>query len=289
MSMRSALRLIPLIALGAGAAFLLAGPLSSLLKTNAVAGRPHPSASATVDPHASPTSCPASLPMPTPAPASAAAPPASLPFPVWVNDPLGVNLRATASASSARLATLTQGTQLTVDARSGDAAGNRWYHITNGTQKGWIRADFVASVPLHPASGTGWSVLLPQGLTASSPTPTLTTISRAGDDLPFLIVQTSTSETITLQTPAGLRADLAPVADHTTTIQVWSFTVQKQVSRVAVDTCKVMSAWARADQGWPYQTSVYIHTSGRNYLFSFLSSDPDSSTVKQVLDSIALS
>jgi SH3 domain-containing protein len=287
--MRSALRLIPLIALGAGAAFLLAGPLSSLLKTNAVAGRPHPSASASIDPHASPTSCPASLPIPKSTPASTVAPAATLPFPVWVNDPLGVNLRAAASASSARLATLIQGTQVTVDARSRDAAGNPWYHITNGTQKGWIRADFTASTALHPASGTGWSLMLPQGLTATSPSPALTTVSRAGDELPFLIVQTSTTDLITLQTPGGLRADLAPVADHSTTIQVWSFTVQKQVSRVAVDTCKVMSAWARADQGWPYQTSVYVHTSGRNYLFTFWSGDPESSAVKQVLDSIALS
>lgn len=289
MNMRSALRLIPLIALGAAAAFLLAGPLSSLLKTNAAAGRPQPSASARVDPHASPTSCPASLPMPTSAPPSTATPAATLPFPAWVNDPLGVNLRATASASGARLATLTQGTQVTVDARSADAAGNRWYHIVNGTQKGWIRADFVAATPLHPASGLGWSLMLPQGLTATSAGPTLTTVSKAGDDLPFLTVQTSTTDTITLQAAAGLRADLAPVADHTTTIQVWSSTVQKQVSRVAVDTCKVMSAWARPDQGWPYQTSVYIHTSARNYQFSFLSSDPDSATITQVLDSIALS
>jgi SH3 domain-containing protein len=289
MNMRSALRLIPLIALGALAAFLLAGPLSSLLKTNAVASRPQPSASASVDPHASPTSCPASLPMPKSAPASTAAPSPALPFAVWVNDPLGVNLRAAASASGTRLATLTQGTQVTVDARSGDAAGNPWYHVTNGTQKGWIRADFVASTPLHPASGTGWSLMLPQGFQATSSGPTLTTVAKAGDDLPFLTVQTSTTDTITLPAPAGLRADIAPVADHAATIQVWSFTVQKQVSRVVIDTCKVMSAWARADQGWPYQTSVYIHTSGRNYQFTFLSSDPDSSTVKQVLDSIALS
>src|SRR4029077_12060067 len=55
MNMRSALRLIPLMAIGAVAAFLLAGPLTSLYKTHAVASRAPPSASFTIDPHASPT------------------------------------------------------------------------------------------------------------------------------------------------------------------------------------------------------------------------------------------
>src|SRR2546425_40587 len=129
MNMRSALRLIPLMAIGAVAAFLLAGPLTSLYKSNAVAGRPHPSPSATIDPHASPTSCPASLPAPkSPGTAPVVAVPA-LPFPIWVNDPLGVNLRSAASAASARLATLTQGTQATADQRAPDAASNVWYHV----------------------------------------------------------------------------------------------------------------------------------------------------------------
>jgi hypothetical protein len=43
------------------------------------------------------------------------------------------------------------------------------------------------------------------------------------------------------------------------------------------------------DQGWPYMTSVYIHTSGRNYEFTFFSPDPNSALVNQVLNSIALS
>jgi hypothetical protein len=103
MTMRSALRLIPLMAIGAAAAFLLAGPLTSLYKTHAVAGRPQPSASGSIDPHASPTSCPASLPVPKSATVVAPSVP-PLPFAVWVNDPLGVNLRTAASASSGRVA-----------------------------------------------------------------------------------------------------------------------------------------------------------------------------------------
>src|SRR5437016_11451723 len=153
--MRSALRLIPLMVIGAVAAFLLAGPLFSLYKSTAVASRPHASPSGSINPHASPTTCPASLPMPkSPGTVPLAAP--ALPFPVWVNDPLGVNLRAAASASSARLATLTQGTQATADQRAPDASGNVWYRVKPGTQAGWVRSDFVMTTPLHSASGAGW-------------------------------------------------------------------------------------------------------------------------------------
>ena len=290
MNMRSALRLIPLMAIGALAAFLLAGPLGSLYKTGAVAGRPQPSASAMIDPHASPTSCPASLPMPKSAPTATTPATPALPFPVWVNDPLGVNLRASASASSARLATLTQGTQATADQRAPDASGNVWYRVKLGTQAGWVRSDFVMTTPLHSASGAGWSLLLPQGYqAAASSDAAVTTISKTGDEVPLLVLQTTTSDTLTVQLPAQLRADQAPVADHNATIQVWSYTVAEHVSRVALDTCKVTSAWARPDQGWPFMTAVYVHTSGRNYQFSFFSADPNAPVVKQVLDSIALS
>ena len=225
--------------------------------------------------------------------ATAAATPStpSLPFPIWVNDPLGVNLRSAASASSTRLATLTQGTQANADGRAPDASGNTWYHVTLGTQAGWVRSDFVVSTALHAASGTGWSLMLPQGYqVAASSNASLTTVSKTGDDLPLLVLQTTTSDTLTVQLPGLLRADTAPVADHTATIQVWSVNpVTEQVSRVALDTCKVTSAWARPDQGWPFITSVYVHTKGRNYQFSFFTADANSAIVKQVLDSVALS
>src|SRR4030088_944524 len=99
MNMRSALRLIPLMAIGAVAAFLLAGPLTSLYKTHAVAGRPPTSPTPTVDP----------IPRPPPTVTPPAAP--ALPFPIWVNEPLGAKLRAGASSSTAQLAILSQGAQ----------------------------------------------------------------------------------------------------------------------------------------------------------------------------------
>ncbi|MDQ6884850.1 MAG: SH3 domain-containing protein [Candidatus Dormibacteraeota bacterium] len=288
--MRSALRLIPLMVIGAVAAFLLVGPLTSLFKTPAVAGRPQPSARTTVDPHPAPTSCPASLPMPKSPLATASIGAPAFPVPVWVNIPLGVNLRSAASASSTRLSTLSQGTQAVADSRVTGPDGNPWYHVKVGSQTGFVRADFMATTPLHPVSGTGWALMLPQDLLAKTTDPSLMVMGRAGDDLPFLTVKTSTSGTLALPVPATVRADLAPVQDHNATIQVWNYdTVVEQVSRVALDTCKVPMAWARADQGWPYQVSVFVHTTGRDYEFYFLTSDPNSPLVKQVLDSISLS
>jgi hypothetical protein len=123
---------------------------------------------------------------------------------------------------------------------------------------------------------------------APSSDASLTTVTKTGDDVPFLILQTSTTNTLTVQLPAAVRADLAPVADHSATIQVWSYTVNEQVARVALDTCKVTSAWARPDLGWPYTTSVYVHTSGRNYEFTFLTPDANDAIVTQVLNSVAL-
>jgi hypothetical protein len=279
------------MAIGAVAAFLLAGPLTSLYKTHAVAGRPQPSAAATIDPHASPTSCPSSLPMPKTATTVTPPSPPALPFTVWVNEPLGARLRAGASASTAQLAILSQGTQATADQRAPDASGNVWYHVKQASVAGWVRSDLVVTTALHAASGFGWSLMLPQGYqVAPSSDPALTTVSKAGDDLPFLILQTTSSDVLTVQLPAQLRADMAPVADHATGIQVWSVNpVNEQVSRVALDTCKVTSAWARPDQGWPFMTSAYVHTKGRNYQFSFFTADANSPLVKQVLDSVALS
>jgi len=294
MNMRSALRLIPLMAIGAVAAFLLAGPLTSLYKTHAVASRPQPSVSPTIDPHASPTSCPASLPMPKSAPT--ATPPAApaLPFTIWVNEPLGAKLRAGASASTAPLAILSQGTQAIADQRAPDASGNVWYHVKAATLAGWVRSDLVVATPLQAASGLGWSLMLPQGYqVAPSSDPSLTTISKSGDDLPFLVLQTSSTDTLTVQLPAQLRADMAPVADHATTVQVWAYRpLTEQVSRVALDSCKVTSAWARPDQGWPFMAAVYVDkkfTKVRSYQFSFFTADSNSPVVKQVLDSVALS
>src|SRR5207248_2048262 len=156
------------------------------------------------------------------------------------------------SSSTAQLGILSQGSQATADQRAPDASGSVWYHVKQASLAGWVRSDLVVTTAIHAASGLGWSLMLPPGYqVAPSSDPSLTTIAKTGDDLPFLVLQTSTSDTLTIQLPAQLRADTAPVADHTTAVQVWSYTARggEQVSRVALDTCKVTSAWARPRSG----------------------------------------
>lgn len=276
------------MAIGAAAAFLLAGPLTSLYKTHAVASRPQPTPLATITTKATPTSCPASLPMPTQNAISSAAS-SLLPTSIWVNAPLGVNFRDAPSTSGKLLTTLAQGVQGNADSRVQDAAGNVWYHLTVGSQTGWSRADFISTVAIHPVSGTGWSLMLPQADLLNAGDPTVTTFGVTTDALPFLTVQTSTASTLTVQLPAVVRSDLAPVGDQAKTIELWNYTVTKHTSRVALDTCKVTSASTRADRGWPYLTSVFVHTQQRNYMFAVYTATSDNPLVDQVLSSISLS
>jgi hypothetical protein len=278
------------MAIGAVAAFLLAGPLTSLYKTHAVASRPQPSASGTIDPHPSPTSCPASLPIPGHDFTVIAGPVPALPTAIWVNDPLGVNLRSAPSAGGALVVTLVQGTQGNADGRATDASGKIWFHVTTGNRSGWLRSDFVVTNSIHAANGAGWSLMLPQDYQfGNGSDPAVSAAAKAGDPIPFLVVQTTTASTLTIQLPAALRPDIAPVGDQAKTIQVWNYTVVKHTSRVALDTCKVVSAWARPDQGWPYMTTVFVHAPQRNYQFTLFTSARDDLVVDQVLNSIALS
>jgi len=273
------------MAIGALAAFLLAGPLTSLYKTHAVAGRPQPTPLATVS--ATPTTCPASLPVPAQNSTTSTAP--TLPTSIWVNAPLGVNFRDAPRTSGKLLTTLAQGVQGKADSKVTDAAGNTWYHLAVGSQTGWSRADFISTVPIHPVSGTGWSLMVPQADILIAGDPSVTTFGVTSDALPFLTVQTSGASTLTVQLPSVVRSDLAPVGDQARTIEVWNYTVIKHTTRVGLDTCKVTSASSRADEGWPYLTSVFVHTQARNYLFAVYTATSTDPLIDQVLSSIALS
>lgn len=285
--MRSAVRLIPLVVLGALAAFLLVGPLASLYNTRAAASRPQTSATARPTGQPSPTSCPASLPLPQHEPGVLPTPSPALPFAIWVNDPLGVNLRSTASKSGTLIRTLNQGTQATADRQLTDSAGARWYHVTIGSQPGWLRADFVVDHSIHELNGTGWSLYLPDTYQGATVNANQTEASAAGAAVPFLRVDTSGNSIV--QPPAVINPNVSAVPDHTKQVQVWSYTVLEYVSRAPIDTCKVPGAGARQDGGWPYMTSVTAKSSVRTYAFTFFTPEPSSAIVEQVIGSIALS
>jgi uncharacterized protein YgiM (DUF1202 family) len=272
--------------IGALAAFLLLGPLPQLFKTQHVAaGRPQSSSSP------SSNSTPCNVAGTPPAGATPAASPSkpTLPASIWVNDPLGVNMRETAGTSGKLIATLSQGTQASADSQSVDTAGNPWYHVTVGSQAGWVRADFMATYALRLAIGDGWSLMLPSDLTQNQISTSLFEATRTAEVVPFLRARTSSAEITTIDLPKAIRPDPAPIYDHNKLIQVWSYTVLERVSRVAIDRCQLRAAAARPDQGWPYMTVVTVKSSQRSYQFEFFTAEPDSAVVTQVLNSAALS
>ncbi len=285
--MRSAVRLIPLVVLGALAAFLLVGPLASLYNTRAAASRPQTSATARPTGQPAPTSCPASLPLPQHEPGVLPVPSPALPFSIWVNDPLGVNLRTAASTSGTLIRTLNQGTQALADRQLTDGTGARWYHVTIGSQSGWLRADFVVNHSVHVLSGVGWSLMLPDTYQGIIINANQTEASASGAPVPFLRVDTTGNPIV--QLPAVINPNVSAVPDHTKQVQVWSYTVLEYVARAPIDTCKVPSAGARQDGGWPYVTSVTAKSAVRTYAFTFFTQEPNSAIVEQVIESVALS
>ena len=86
--------------------------------------------------------------------------------------PLGLNMRAQASAQSALLGTLGQGTLVTVLGHS--AQGGGWYNVRGATTTGWIRDDPAYSSPRHflsyQSSTTGFSALYPDTWTFAEST-----------------------------------------------------------------------------------------------------------------------
>lgn len=75
--------------------------------------------------------------------------------------PLGLNLRSAGSSTAQVVATLAQGTALTVTGYSGDGGG--WYHVTGDAGTGWITANPLFSSPhrfnLYTSAQRGFSAL----------------------------------------------------------------------------------------------------------------------------------
>ena len=85
----------------------------------------------------------------------------------WVLSPVGLNMRAEPSATSARIATLARGVQLDV-LGSTMASGQSWLHVRGhdgGGADGWVLDDpdlvIHRAVNLHFDSAAGWSMLFP--------------------------------------------------------------------------------------------------------------------------------
>ncbi len=140
------------------------------------AGKPSPRTSA--------RSSPAARTSPTP------------PFPksVWVLTPLGLNVRADASTSAAKLATVAQGAELSVkDSRMVDSETWLSVHSATAGVDGWVldRADLVIhlAVSLHIDAALGYSLVFPKTWDLKEGNPTVVTGPPTDPDGGQLLVQ----------------------------------------------------------------------------------------------------
>src|SRR5713226_5983195 len=112
---------------------------------------------ACANPAAAPDTRPSSV-----APATPSASP--LPGSVWVNVPLGANLRSAPDPSATRLETLPQGARAEVVGKRDVADGSSWYQVKAADgQQGWVSAVYVVTSAIFRASSTtdGWTLMLP--------------------------------------------------------------------------------------------------------------------------------
>lgn len=220
---------------------------------------------------------PASTPNTQPGGSASPAPSASpLPASIWVNAPLGVNLRTAPDPNSVKLEGLPQGSQAAVIGGQNGSDGSPWYQVKAADgQQGWVNATYVVTSAIFRASSAadGWTLMLPASFstrTVASPSPGAFTAGPAADNAPpFLKVQVATSlAALPPATPAGA------AFDHSRLTEVWNYTVQEKIYRTP--------------EGL-FLAVVRVPAPNRAYQFLFWTADNDSPVVTQILASIALS
>jgi len=289
---------VAVVAATVAAMAIVAGGAVWLLHPFAAAARQpmptHATPSPTVAPVAA-TGCPVPPEPPIPSP-SPPAPTAVLPAAIWVNVPLGVNLRLGPSAGSSRLTTLPQGTKASVVGQETASDGSLWYRVDFAGQTGWVNSDLVVTAPIQRSvpdgggwGGAGWSLMVPDGyyrqgsgLGLAQFGPTTTGLS------PFLLLYTAPPlASLPPAIPFVMNVDVPPVVLSTTTVSVWKFSGEEQVTHRPLDTCH-FAFTAGIGGGWGYVTAVHITTPTRAYELLFLTDTPDSPLVGQVLASLTL-
>jgi uncharacterized protein YgiM (DUF1202 family) len=199
-----------------------------------------------------------------------------MPATVWVNAPLGVNVRSAPDKTSTRLESLPQGAQAAVIGQRTTGDGASWFQVkTDDGQQGWVSATYVVTSAIFRASSAadGWTLMLPTGYstrTVASPSPGAFAAGPHADNAPpFVKVQVAA-------TVAGLPEATSPGAsfDHSRITEVWNYTVQEKIYRTA--------------EGL-YLTVVRVPAPNRAYQFLFWTADNDAPIVAQILASVALS
>jgi hypothetical protein len=215
---------------------------------------------------------------------------------IWVNVPLGVNLRAGPDAGSQRLATVPQGTKAAVLGQVTGGDGSLWYQVNYAAQTGWVKAEFVVTAPIQRSvpdgggwGGAGWSLMVPDGYYRQGSGLGMAQFGPTHQGLsPFLLIYTAPPlSTLPTPIPFVMNRDVPPVVLSTRTVTVWRFSGQEQVAHLPLDTCH-FAVTSDIGGGWAYVTAVHVTTPNRAYDFLFLTETPDSPLVGQVLASLTL-
>lgn len=272
---------------GALAAFLIVGILVPWLQS-AGPGRAQGTPAGAAASSPSPRRCNGVVSAPG-QPASPAPSAAVTPKTAWVNAPLGVHLRNAPTTSAAVVTTLSQGTVVSVDSAVTDASGFPWYHAIMGSTIGWVRSDFMVGYAVVPAGDSqGWSGLVPEGMGVKVQTSASSDIVPGpAAPLPFARIQSLATDVPAANPPGPIRSDMATIPVSTATVQVWNYTAQEVVVRVALDPCQVQ-VQGRRDAGWPFQTMVIVRAPGRTFRFTLWSDQANDIRVSRFLDSVAL-
>jgi hypothetical protein len=279
------------LALVGGGAVWLFHPFAAVARPQSP---PHATPSSTVTPVAA-TNCPVPPEPRIPSP-STPAPSGALPATIWVNVPLGVNLRVGPSATSQRLATLPQGTKAAVMGQETGGDGSLWYQVNYAAQTGWVKAEFVVTAPIQGSvpdgggwGGAGWSLMVPDGYYRQGSGLGMAQFGPTHQGLsPFLLIYTSPPlAALPPPIPFVMNGSVPPVVVATTAMSVWGFSGKEQVTHLPLDTCH-FALTADGGGGWAYVTGVFVTTPTRAYELLFLTETPDSPLVGQVLASLTL-
>lgn len=289
-------QLAPAVLIGGLTGFALIGPVSHLFPGWAAVPQPAALATTMPTPAASSTTTPANCYVQGSPPATVPKPPPTVAAPtaVWVNAPLGVNVRSGPSVTSTKLTALPQGTRASVIGQQTGSDGVLWYNVAPpGQSTGWVHGAYVVTTAIHTVTtGEGWSLMLPDGYTLTR-TGAGTVEVRADQSavVPFLEIAVSVAGTpsVPAPVPVELRHDVPWVTDHVSTVEVWQSQPSMTVSRVAVDTCLVPGATSRADGGWAWVSALSASTSNHQDSFLFISDQPADPLITQVLASVYLS
>ena len=214
-------------------------------------------------------------------PAARGSPSPTFPRAVWVLTPLGLNIRADSSTSSAKVATVAQGAMLTVkDSRA--VASETWLsvHSADASVDGWVldRADLVIhlEVSLHIDTALGYSLLFPKSWDLKQGNPTIITGPPTDPDGGQLIVQQAKEVGQLQSVPTMPGRELRQEGP----LEVYGVTAFATVYRL--------------DAGsFEFATVVKSPGNGpRAYLFLYKQSarsEPDTNLYKQLLASVAFS